>query len=80
MGTPGNLECANCQDRVQPEKNDRLVYLTVAAEVQRNLLDEVDARAAVPRRSVSWRSRSRESGLLPMLRDALGRGYRVLAG
>ena len=74
-GTLCNLECANCYIESSPT-NDRLVYLT-AAEVRR-FLDEADARGGTAEIGFTGGEPFMNPDFLPMLRDALSRGYRVL--
>jgi uncharacterized Fe-S cluster-containing radical SAM superfamily protein len=74
-GTLCNLECANCYIESSPT-NDRLVYLS-AGEVAR-LLDEADARGETVEIGFTGGEPFMNPDFIPMLRDALGRGYRVL--
>lgn len=75
-GTLCNLTCANCYIESSP-RNDALVYLS-AAEV-REYLDEI-ARSALPVEEIGFTGGEpfMNPGMLDMLADTLGRGFRVL--
>ena len=75
-GTLCNLTCQNCYIESSPS-NDRLVYMT-AAEVA-SYLDEIQ-RDRLPTRTIGFTGGEpfMNPELLPMLDDALGRGFDVL--
>ncbi len=74
-GTLCNLACANCYIESSPT-NDRLSYLT-AAEVRR-FLDELDAGFEAEEIGFTGGEPFMNPEIVPMLDEALGRGYRVL--
>jgi uncharacterized Fe-S cluster-containing radical SAM superfamily protein len=74
-GTLCNLACANCYIESSP-KNDRLVYIA-AGEVAR-YLDELDAWRTGEEVGFTGGEPFMNPEIMPMLRDALERGYRVL--
>lgn len=74
-GTLCNLACANCYIESSP-KNDRLVYIS-AAEVAR-YLDELDAWRTGEEIGFTGGEPFMNPEIMPMLRDCLERGYRVL--
>jgi len=74
-GTLCNLACANCYIESSP-KNDRLVYIS-AGEVAR-YLDELDAWGTGEEIGFTGGEPFMNPEIMPMLRDCLERGYRVL--
>ncbi len=74
-GSLCNLACLNCYIESTP-RNDRLVYLT-AAEVGR-FLDELERDWSAREIGFTGGEPFMNPEFLPMLEDALARGYRVL--
>lgn len=75
-GTLCNIECANCYIESSP-RNDRLEYLTLADV--RGYLDEI-AALDLPTREIGFTGGEpfMNPELLPMLREALSRGFEAL--
>jgi sulfatase maturation enzyme AslB (radical SAM superfamily) len=75
-GTLCNITCRNCYIESSP-KNDRLVYIT-AAEVT-EYLDEIQKRAmGTEEIGFTGGEPPMNPGIIPMVEDALSRGFRVM--